>query len=295
VERQVEVAALSRDIIVSIGVSRVKGAIEMHRGKVAIAGWVLLVSFWLGKTVAFIEEDGFLIRDRAWQTYLRGLDAFQHSPRDALDHLTTSFTLYPTAPAARKLTWTYDMLGDRSASMYWLRNLLLLDNVTIMSWLEDGIRKHFAGDYVGAIVTYDTVLGVDPDHTDTMYHKGVAYQYLGDVQGAAEFYWQTVQLDPYHTRALLNLAALHQKYGSYDVALTYYLKGVDVFTMLKALQDPSDHAGTPPYLHPHDSMLQYNLGLAYMQLNRLDEVKGDCLIVGRCDIIYLSTVLMCPT
>lgn len=224
-----------------------------------------------------LDEGSYMARDSAWKLYLRGIGAFTESVDNSLHELVKSYNVFPNAASARKLAWIYDMLGDQSSSLHWQRCVAQLDNATLTAWMHDGIRKHYAGEYHAALLHYDNILIIDPQHTDAMYHKGIAYQYLGDVQQAAEYYYQTIQLDNFHTKAILNLAALHQKYGSYADAVTYYLKGVAVFATLRQREAELAPSGTP-YLHPHETMVQYNMGLAYMQLNQLDKVGLLCVI-----------------
>lgn len=229
---------------------------------------------WLEKCINFTDMGSFLARDRAWHAYVHGIEAIPQNADKAIQELTLSFEVHPNVVSARKLAWIFDMLGDQVSSLHWQRLQASMENMSVIAWLQAGIQKHYAGDYVGALRKFDNILREDPNYAEALYHKGVSFQYLGDVQSAAEFYWRTTEVDPHHTKALLNLAALHQKYGSYDDAVRFYLRAAAVFSMIRQQSVPSYSSVTsPPYLHPHDAMVQYNLGLAYMQLNKLDEVR----------------------
>jgi len=61
---------------------------------------------------------------------------------------------------------------------------------------------------------------------------------------------------------------LHQRYGSFDDALNYYLQSMDLFEKVWVERGQ----GRCVYAHPHSFMVQYNLGLAYFQLDQLDKV-----------------------
>lgn len=217
------------------------------------------------------DGDSFLRRDLAHEKYDQALEeVLAGSSIDATIHMLQSYSLYPTSSVAKKLSWLYDMLGDVVASAHWQQQYVRKANITQIQWLNEGIRQHYAEEYSAALRYYDALLDADASNVDALYHKGVTYQHLGDIQQAAECYFNSIQMDPFHTKAILNLAALHQKYGSYQDAVAYYEKGLDVFAKLGHQQ--SNRQNSEKYFHPHHSMVQYNLGLAYMQLNQLDKV-----------------------
>jgi tetratricopeptide (TPR) repeat protein len=234
-----------------------------------------------------VDGDSFLLRDLAREKYDQALDKLHSgSSIDATIHMLHSYTLYPTASVAKKLSWLYDMLGDVAASAHWQQQYVRKANITQIQWLNDGIRNHYAEEYSTALWYYNKLLDADASNVDALYHKGVTYQHLGDIQQAAECYYNSIQMDPFHTKAILNLAALHQKYGSYQDAVVYYEKGLDVFERLGRQQSNPQNA--EQYLHPHHSMVQYNLGLAYMQLNQLDKVYCALLSMYTCPFLYPS-------
>jgi tetratricopeptide (TPR) repeat protein len=238
-------------------------------------GWVVAVvlcCLCLPVLPTVVDRKSFLLRDLGREQYDEALHALHTaSSADAANRMLQSYSLYPTTAVAKKISWLFDMLGNVAASSHWQQLFVRTANITHIQWLNEGIRHHYAEDYSAALHYYNALLEADASSVDALYHKGVTYQHLGDIQQAAGCYYDTIQLDPFHTKAILNLAALHQKYGSYQDAVNYYEKGLDVFQKL-AHQRSDQQNSESTYLHPHHSMVQYNLGLAYMQLNQLDKV-----------------------
>lgn len=243
----------------------------------------LYVSCWV-IFGSIIDDRSFITRENSVKLLeLANQKLLLSDVHEVLSILKKSFQYYPTATVARKLAWLCDMLGDSHGTYFWQQNQARLENPLILSWLNEGIQMHYRGEYYHALEYYDMILNVDPSNVDALYHKGVSHQYLGDIQNAADFYYSAIELEPTHSKAILNLAALHQKYGSYEDAVSYYLKGVELFANLTAGNSEPEPVGQPegelqpskklPYLHPHQIMVHYNLGLAYMQLNQLDKVK----------------------
>jgi tetratricopeptide (TPR) repeat protein len=53
---------------------------------------------------------------------------------------------------------------------------------------DAGVALITSGNYTGAIDYYDTVLAVEPNNTDALYHKGEALYRLDEYNGALKYY-----------------------------------------------------------------------------------------------------------
>lgn len=243
--------------------------IATMRDLMALSLWVCSIHLYIYVArSALVDTSSFLLRDKALQEHLTAQQTLKDDPQQAAEHYTRSYELLANPLSARKLAWLHEMIGNHKQIWEWQQHYARNDWDGVLTHMNEGIRKHYEGDYQTAIEQYELAYSKDPSNPDALYLKGVTYQLLGDIHNAAASYYYAIELDPMHTKAILNLATLHQKYGSFDDSVNYYLEGIEAFRILEK-RSPDDHSHQ--YLHPHNFMLQYNLGLAYYQRNELDK------------------------
>jgi len=191
------------------------------------------------------------------------------SALSAIESYENSFRLLPNPLSAYRISWLLELLGERSSVHYWQQQYLRNDFDSIQELMNQGVVHHYSGHYDEAIAFYNQALRIDPFNYDALYHKGVSFQYMGNVQSAGYCYFDAITAEPLHTKAMLNMATLNQKYGSLDSAVAFYLQAESVFDKLRSYPTVNNKC---VYYHPHSMMVQYNLALAYFQLDQLDKV-----------------------
>lgn len=245
--------------------------------------WWVVVSLFGVLSASLIDKSSFIHRETAVKFYEYGNTVLheQFAASAAVENYEKSFRLQPNPLSAYRISWLLELLGDRSSVHYWQQKYLHNDYHFIQDLMNKGVLHHYSGHYEEAIAFYNQVLHIDPFNYDALYHKGVSYQYIGDVLNAGYCYYAAITAEPLQTKAMLNMATLNQKYGSLESAVTYYLQAENVFDQLRS-SPMANHKCA--YFHPHSMMVQYNLALAYFQLDQLDKVRMLSLI----KLVYIS-------
>jgi tetratricopeptide (TPR) repeat protein len=84
---------------------------------------------------------------------------------------------------------------------------------------EHGVEMQQAGDYIGAIDAYKTVLSIDPKRLDAMSNMGAAYVHLGQFDDGIAQYKAALALDPQNLQVRLNLGLAFYKSGRVHAAI----------------------------------------------------------------------------
>lgn len=96
------------------------------------------------------------------------------------------------------------------------------------AYTNRGIAKGESGDYKGAIVDYDKVIGLDPDDAFVYCYRGVAKAKLGDMEGAIADFDKSLAIDPEHSLAYSNRGTIKYVTGDSEGALSDYSKAIEI-------------------------------------------------------------------
>lgn len=233
--------------------------------------WWVVVSLFKVIVASLLDQSSFIHRETALKHYELGnlLLHEQFHAASAIDSYERSFRLLPNPLSAYRIAWILELIGEHNLVHFWQQKYLHNDFHSVQELMNNGVQLHYSGLYDEAIIFYERVLLMDPFHYDALYHKGVSYQYMGDVQNAGYCYYAAIAAEPLHIKAMLNMATLNQKYGSLQIAVAYYLQAENIFEKLSSYPKVGNMCA---YFHPHSMMVQYNLALAYFQLDQLDQV-----------------------
>ena len=78
---------------------------------------------------------------------------------------------------------------------------------------EHGVEMQQAGDYMGAIDAYKTVLSLDPKRLDALSNLGASYVHLGQFDEGIAQYQTALAIDPQNIQVRLNLGLAYYKSG----------------------------------------------------------------------------------
>jgi len=115
----------------------------------------------------------------------------------------------------------------------------------------DGAAAFEAGDYAGAVASWQTFLSENPEAVAVWLRTAEAYVRLDNTGAAAAAYERVIHLDAENQSALFMLAALKASVGELDDALGYFERVV--------AKDPEN------------ASLYYNIGEIYFQQSRTEE------------------------
>jgi tetratricopeptide (TPR) repeat protein len=76
--------------------------------------------------------------------------------------------------------------------------------VSAKEFLDNGIAKADAKDYLGAIDDYSKAINLNPKYVDAYFNRGVAKGNVKDYAGAVADYTRTIELDPKDAVAYFN-------------------------------------------------------------------------------------------
>lgn len=122
--------------------------------------------------------------------------------------------------------------------------------------LQEALKLHQAGNFVGAENIYNEILEMQPANIDTIFYLGTLKLQQGNFEEARLLLEKATSLNPDHAIAYNNLATVLIKQGKLDEAVTKYNQSI-------ALQ--------PDYVMAH-----CNLGNLLKDLGRFDEAEERC-------------------
>ncbi len=174
----------------------------------------------------------------------------------------------------------------------------------ITSDLSDDIQNVFAhafqlhqqGNLQEAADLYQVILGVDPDHADSLHLLGLIVELNNDLETACDLIKHAIQVNPRIAQFHYNLARIYQAMSKLDMAIKQYKKAVrlkpdygEAYENLGvASQDFGDYqAAAQAYvkaikLNPQSQIALLNMGTLQNQSGRPDDA-----------ISYLDRVLSC--
>lgn len=160
--------------------------------------------------------------------------------------------------------------------------------------MEQGIDDLVNNKNDSALRIFNQVLLVDPKNGEAFYRLGQVYLNKKDIAKALEFVKKSTQADPLNVRYSLNLAGLYESVSDLQSAKKEYQRIIDTGTTDKrvkeaekriALYSGRDLAKKGEYNaallifngllldYPNDPEVLYNIGLAYVYLDRVQEAE----------------------
>jgi tetratricopeptide (TPR) repeat protein len=161
-------------------------------------------------------------------------------------------------------------------------------NTNIGSLLDEGMRRHMAGDLAGAAGLYERVLKVSPDNADALNLLGVAALQGGAPDRAAALLRRAVALDGRHPGYLNNLGQALDAQGEVAAALDSYRAALALApgdprclnNIGLALSRMGDFAGAleaataAAEADPSNSEYHHNVGATLLDMGRADEAQA---------------------
>jgi tetratricopeptide (TPR) repeat protein len=119
------------------------------------------------------------------------------------------------------------------------------------AWFNQGYQRAMAGDFVGALASFDKAVQINPDCHEAWYNRGVALVNLGQFEVAIASFDKAVQINPDDHDAWYNRGLALDKLGQFEVAIASFDKAVQI--------NPDDHDAW------------YNRGAALADLGHIEE------------------------
>ena len=126
---------------------------------------------------------------------------------------------------------------------------------TATEWFNEGDEKHNAGDFDGAIKSYDEAIKLNPDYTAAYNDRGIAWKNKKEYDKAIENYNKAIELDPNSAEAYNNRGNVWGDKEEYNKALEDFNKAIE--------------------LNPNDAELYNNRGIAWKNKKEYDAALKD--------------------
>ncbi len=127
---------------------------------------------------------------------------------------------------------------------------------TAEEWFHEGNEKYAAGDFDGAIESYDKAIELEPNSAETYNNRGVAWRKKKEYDKAIADYNKAIELKPDYAEAYNNRGVAWKKKKKYDKAIEDYNKAIE--------------------LEPNDASAYNNRGAAWIEKKEYDKAIKDC-------------------
>jgi len=112
------------------------------------------------------------------------------------------------------------------------------------AWLNRGIALDYLGRYNDAIASYDRVIVIQPLYAEAWYNRGIALRKLGRYSDAIASYDKAIAVNPSYAEAWLNRGVALDYLGRFDEAIASYDKVIDLQPNLTTARENRDIALT---------------------------------------------------
>ena len=126
-------------------------------------------------------------------------------------------------------------------------------NLTVDQTFNLAVQNHQNNNLQDAQNYYQKVLGLDPNHSQTLNNLGILFQGLGENQKAIGCYKKVISINPNYVDAHNNLGAIFKELGEIERAKECYKKVIKI---------------DPNFAHAHN-----NLGVIYQDLGKLQKAR----------------------
>src|SRR5919199_5270001 len=103
------------------------------------------------------------------------------------------------------------------------------------AWYSEGNQQCDAGDFLGAVASYDKALQIQPDYYQAWNSRGNALLDLGQYEQAIASFEKVLEIQPDDNAAWFNRGYVLYELGQYEQALASYDKALQI--------KPDDHNG----------------------------------------------------
>ena len=101
-------------------------------------------------------------------------------------------------------------------------------NPLATQYFDQGVEKHEAGNYQGAIDDWSRAIAINPKNALAYYNRGLAKYDLQDYQGAIADYTKAIDINPQYAIAYGNRGNSKIKLGDYQGAVADYDKVIEI-------------------------------------------------------------------
>jgi CHAT domain-containing protein/Tfp pilus assembly protein PilF len=96
------------------------------------------------------------------------------------------------------------------------------------AWFERGNEQDEAGDFVGAIASYDKAIEIKPDDNLAWYNRGIALRNLGRFEDAIASYDKAIKIKSDFHQAWLNRGIALRNLGQFEEAIASFDKAIEI-------------------------------------------------------------------
>ncbi|WP_446415741.1 CHAT domain-containing protein [Coleofasciculus sp.] len=107
------------------------------------------------------------------------------------------------------------------------------DSDQAQAWFNRGNQQIDAGDFLGAVASYDKAIQIKPDFYRAWYNRGNALDECGEYKQALESFEQVIKIKPDFHEALNYWGVTRNKLGEYEYAIASFDKAIQI--------KPNDH------------------------------------------------------
>ncbi|MCC5636043.1 tetratricopeptide repeat protein [Nostoc sp. CHAB 5844] len=118
--------------------------------------------------------------------------------------------------------------GDYNGAIATYQRAAALDPKNAKVYSGMGYLYAQQGNYQAALVAYRRALGLDPDNSDFFYAVGYIKGNLGDTTGAKNAYRRAIQLNRNNINAYLGLGVTQARLGDYEAANWAYEQAISI-------------------------------------------------------------------
>jgi len=96
------------------------------------------------------------------------------------------------------------------------------------AWFNQGYQQAMAGDFVGAIASFDKAIEFKPDYHQAWFNRGFALKKLGQFEQAIASYDKALQIQPDDHQTWKNRGNALKKLGQFEQAIASYDKALEI-------------------------------------------------------------------
>ncbi|MHC5927506.1 tetratricopeptide repeat protein [Nostoc sp.] len=152
-------------------------------------------------------------------------------------------------------------------------------------WFNQGYEQYMAGDFVGAIASYDRAIEIKPDNDSAWYNRGITLDNLGRFEEAIASYDRAIEIKPDNDSAWINRGITLDKLGRFEEAIASYDRAIEIkpdndsawinrgitLDKLGRFEEAIASYDRAIEIKPDDDSAWYNRGITLRSLGRFEE------------------------
>jgi tetratricopeptide (TPR) repeat protein len=120
------------------------------------------------------------------------------------------------------------VLGRYDEALVSFNTVIELDPNEGIAWFNRGVTQRYLERYDEALVSFNTVIELDPNEVIAWFNRGMTQRYLERYNEALASLNKAIELDPNYVKAWANRGATLDNLGRYDEALASYDKAIEL-------------------------------------------------------------------